>query len=280
MDETRRRRAYWAEQMDTAFDFMTRVRDYPVQECGESMVFLPDVVASAGLAVAFSSSQIVEGLDRMFYLREGLIDDFIGIAGEMNRRGWTLRVEDGFRSTEMQKRLALKETIFDRILEKVIWETDTEAPDTDLLYRRISVLIATAPKVGTHMSGSAIDISVLRTEDLGELDRGAPYIELSELTPMRSPFVPQEARRTRLEITEVMNHYGFVAYPFEFWHYNKDDAYAEYLNESGRPARYGAIDFDPESGTVSVIENPELPLHTLDEVQERVEEALRKRQAG
>lgn len=270
------RRTYWAEQMDAAYDFMMAILEYPIEECGEGLVYLPDVVRAEGMQVEFSSTKIARDFDRIFYLRAGLIDDFVAIAKDMNARGWILKVEDGFRSREMQKYLALKESIFDGILQKVIWEVEGSIPTPDLLFRRISALVATIPKIGTHMSGSAIDISVLRADDLSEVERGGPYIELSELTPMASPFVSAQAAQNRVEITQLMEKHGFLAYPYEFWHYNKGDAYDEYLTQSGWPARYGAIDFDVANGTVTPIPNPKQPLHSLKEIQHYIEQALNR----
>ena len=61
------------------------------------MVSLPEAVWAEGVQVEFSRTKIARDYDRLFYLREGLIPDFIAVAREMNHRGWTLKVEDGFR---------------------------------------------------------------------------------------------------------------------------------------------------------------------------------------
>ena len=272
------RREYWVEQMETAYDFMMQTLDYPVEECMEPFASMPDAAEEARVEVVFSDTKIVNDLDRVFMLRAGLLEDFVSIARKMNERGWILKVEDGFRTREIQKFLARKKGNFDTILERVIWESGGEIPTPELLARRMAALIAFAPKVGTHMSGSAIDISVQRRDDGMELDRGGPYIELSELTPMASPFVSDEARINRKAITELMEHHGFMAYPYEFWHYNKGDVYDEFLNKTGRPGRYGAVDWDPEANTVSPIEKPEMRLNSLEEIQEDIEQALKRRE--
>lgn len=269
------RRKYWTEQMDVAYDFMSRIREYPVQECGEVLASMPDAVSAAGLEVKFSTSKIVNDLDRVWYLREGLIDDFLNIAREMNERGWVLLVEDGFRSTTMQKQLAYKPGVFDAVLERTMWEIGDQKPDADFIFRRVSALVATIPKIGTHMSASAIDISVLDRDTGQEIDRGGPYLEMSELTPYESPFVDAQALENRRQIRQVMEKHGFMAYPYEFWHFNKGDAYDEMLNNTGQPARYGAIHWDAESNTITPVENPNEPLHSLDEVRAKIEEALR-----
>ncbi|MHB9028608.1 MAG: M15 family metallopeptidase [Candidatus Latescibacterota bacterium] len=270
------RRSYWTSQMESAFGFMSEIRKYPVEECGEPLVSLPDAAAAEGVSVVFSDTLIAGLHPRLFYLREGLIQDFIAAAKEMNKRGWTLKVEDGFRSRDMQKDIALQEKVLGVILRKVVWEIGGAAPDPDpvLVFRRLTALSATRPKIGTHMSGSAIDITVLRSDDLSEIDRGGPYIELSELTPMDSPFVSPEAARNRAEISGIMSRRGFIAYPYEFWHYSKGDAYAERLTNSGKPARYGAVDVDLPSGAVAPIPNPDESLHSVEDFKRHIESAL------
>ena len=279
-DNEEARRSYWTEQMESAYGFMNKMLEYPVKECGEFLVSLPESVTAEGLAVEFSNNKLAETYDRLFFLREGLIKDFLGIAREMNDRGWTLKVEDAFRSRTMQKYVALQKNVLDIILQRVMWEAHGKIPSPDLMFRRLTALSATCPKIGTHMSGTAIDISVLRTEDLSEIERGGAYIEMSELTPMDSPFVSADANRNRTEISEVMQRHGFIAYPYEFWHYSKADAYTEYLTNSGRPARYGPVDFDPANGSTTQIHNSKDPLHSLDDMKKHIELALSRLNAN
>ena len=274
--DANRRRAYWSEQMEAAYDFMGRMHEYPVAECGESLVSLPEVVAAERLAVVFAQTRIAGRHDRLFYLRAGLIQDFIGVAKEMNARGWTLKVEDGFRSRAMQREIALHPSFLDIVLQKVIWEGHGQIPTPALLFRRLSSLTATRPKVGTHMSGSAIDISILQSADLTEVERGGPYLELSELTPMASPFISAAAARNRLEISTMLRRHDFLAYPYEFWHYSNGDAYTEHLSISGKPARYGAVDFDPATRKITPILNPTESLHPSADFQQQVESALER----
>jgi D-alanyl-D-alanine dipeptidase len=146
--------------------------------------------------------------------------------------------------------------------------------------RRIGALVAAAPKVGTHMSGSAIDISVLDRASGQEIDRGRPYLEMSELTPMTSPFVSPEAHANRQAITALMAQHGFVTYPWEFWHYNQGDAYDHYLNRTGQPARYGAVNVSLTDGSVEPIADPLTPLNTYEEIENELNQALERRRKG
>ncbi len=269
------RRAYWTRLMDEAATFAERMVDYPVKECREPMVSLTDAVKDGGVEVTFSSRPHVEGHERMYFLRSGLIDDFIGVSREMNNRGWKLQVEDAFRSRSMQAGLARQGYTFDVILKRVLWELDGKSLEPNLVLRRIGSLIALSPKLGTHMSGSAIDISVFRYDGT-ELDRGGAYLEMSELTPMDSPFVSSSAHQNRKQITDIFEGSGFSAYPYEFWHYCKGDAYDAYLHSTNQPARYGAIDFDPLTGQVSPIQHPGEPLNSIDDIRQMIEERLER----
>jgi D-alanyl-D-alanine dipeptidase len=276
LDEPKRR--YWREQTEAAYQWMMAVREYPVQECGEKPVRLDGAVRRAPNRpnVVFSTTRLAGMFDRQFYLREGLIDSFLSVARRMNDRGWILKVEDGYRSREMQKQQARAAGIFDRILQKVIWECGGATPSEELLLRRITVLVVTMPKIGTHMSASAIDISVLQADGKTEVDRGGPYLEMSELTPMDSPFVSSEGLKNRREITAIMAEHGFVAYPYEFWHYSRGDAYDEILHHTGRPARYGPIEWDPATQTLRPYDNPTELLNSIEDIREMMAKALKR----
>ena len=113
-----------------------------------------------------------------------------------------------------------------------------------------------------------MDISAVNSATGIELARGGACDEISELTPMGSPFISPDERGNRAAITEIMQDHGFMAYPYEFWHYSQGDAYAELLTNSGRSARYGAVDCDPEKNPAVIpIKDPCLPLHTPGEIE-------------
>ena len=272
------RRAYWTQQLEAAYAFMFEsILPYPVVECGEPFVSLREAAAQADVVVAFSSLKHVNNLDRLFYLREGQIPNFLGVAKKMNELGWVLRVEDGYRTREIQKYLGLTPKVFDAVLQRVMWELEGKVPSPEFMFRRCSALVATVPKFATHMSGSAIDISVMNRNDPAlEVDRGGPYIELSELTPMDSPFVSGVGQRHRNQITALMRDCGFVEYPWEFWHYSSGDAYDQFLRKTGKPAIYGAVDWDPVTNIVTPMADATAPLNSEEEIRAEIEAALQR----
>ena len=185
-----------------------------------------------------------------------------------------MKVEDAYRTREMQKYNALRPEIFPVVLAKVRWELGGGEPSLELFRRRLAAIIAMSPRVGTHCCGSAIDVSVFAMDGGAEIDRGAPYLEVSEKTPMGSPFVSAQAAGNREAITTLMARHGFCAYPFEFWHYSKGDAYDEHLAGSGRPARYGPVDLDPATGAVRGIEDASAPLNSETEIGKLIRQSM------
>ena len=254
--------SYWRAAMDEAFAFMRRCLRHPVEECGERLLALEPACAEAGVEVRFAAEPHVHGLPRLFLLREGLVERFCAAAAAFNEEGLVLRVEDGYRSVAMQRGLALHPATIAKIAAQL--RREPGPPDGELLFRRVSALVATRPRVGTHMSGSALDVSVLERTSGRELDRGGPYLELSPRTPMDSPFVTAAQAQARRAIGALMARGGFVAYPYEFWHYSAGDVFAAELG--GEPARYGAVSLEPGSGATTPLPDAEAALVAPDEL--------------
>jgi D-alanyl-D-alanine dipeptidase len=270
------RRAYWADQMEQGYAIVQKLIEFPVNECGERFASIPDAAAEANVEMLFSTSKIAGDLDRVYFLRESLVRDVITIGREMNERGWILKIEDGFRSLDMQRQLVRKPSVFDTVLKKCIWELGGEIPSTEMMFRRAIVLTANMPKIGAHMSGSAIDISVFCREDGTEVWRGYPYLEMSECTPMRSPFVSPEHVATRLEIAGMMEKHGFIHFPFEFWHFDKDDAGMHILTGNPAPCRFGPVNWDPSTNEVTPVSDPFTLLNPLPVIEKEIAAALER----
>ncbi len=270
--------AYWRESMERARGFMDRMMEYPVIESRDALCSIPEAAQAAGVEVRFSDTPIVDDIPRIFEVREGVIGPLLEAAAEMLERGWILKIEDGFRTAEMQRKLARKEAIFDAILRKTVWELGSEDPEAEIVFRRVSVLVATVPKLAGHMSGCAVDISVLDRDTQEPLERGGPYLEMSELTPMFSPFISPVALINRSEITAVMERFGFAAYPFEFCHYSLGVAFAEDLRHTGIPACYGAVHRNPIDGSIDPIDDLAIPLHDAQDILDEIRSAKQRLQ--
>ena len=259
--------------MEKAFEFMEGMRRYPLDECGEPLVSLREGLE--GAEVVFSDTLLNDTFSRLYWVRAGIVAPLRDAAREMNERGWVMKIEDGYRSPEMQRAQSHDSRIFRRILQKILWELHGEIPSPDFMLRRLSALIATRCRVGTHISGSAVDISILDRHTGTELDRGGAYLEMSELTPMASPFPTEAQRQNRQAITDIMHRHGWMAYPYEFWHYSAGDVYAESLLRSGRAARYGAVTFDGSEITPLSHEESDVLLEPVEFYRDRIAAELR-----
>lgn len=275
-NEDQERRSYWTEQMELGYAMVEQLMTFPVQECGEPFASIQEAAESSSVDILFSESKIAGDLDRVFFLRESLIEDLLAIASEMAQQGWTLKIEDGYRSVEMQAALVRKPSVFDAILEKCIWENAGEFPSEEFVFRRAVVLVANLPKIGTHMSGSAVDISVFDRDSGEEVWRGGPYLEFSEKTPMRSPFISESELQNRLTITSIMESYGFMHFPFEFWHFNKGDAGDHILNGRSEPARFGPVHWNRMTNEVVPVSNPLHPLNPLPVIKQEIAAAMER----
>lgn len=265
------RRAYWAQQLDRSAAFMTQVRERTVRECGEPVVALPQAAREAGVELRFSEKPYATGVQRVHVLRSGLIEPFLAAARAMNDRGWVLRVEDAYRTKATQRGLAVQ--MLPVVLERTVWELEGARPSAELMVRRLAGIVAAMPKTAGHMAAAALDVSVLDRATGAEVDRGAPYLEVSELTPMGTPFASAPARRAREEIVELMAAHGFATYPYEFWHFSRGDAFAEVASGTARAAVYGPVDLGPE-GSVAPVADVQEPLNTPEEIDRLVAAAL------
>ena len=268
------RRAYWTEQMELGFAMVEKLISFPVAECGERFACMRSAAASENVEMLFSTSKIAGNMDRVFFMRESLVRDVVTIGRVMNKRGWILKIEDAFRSLAMQGQLVRKPQVFDAILKKCIWENGGKIPPVEIISRRVIVMTANIPKIGTHMSGSAIDVSVFHRDDGREVWRGNSYLEMSERTPMRSRFVEPEHIANRLAITEVMESHGFMHFPFEFWHFNKGDAGDHILNHNAAPCRYGPVNWNPVTNEVTPVADPLSPLNPLPVIESEIAAAM------
>ena len=229
-----------------------------------------------GITAVQSNRELVKGSDIiLLVVKPNVIKAVLSeIASDLNSRGWRLHVEDAYRTRQMQQRVALEPYVLDVVAEKCRWELQGAQVTRELLFKRMAALVASWPKVAPHISGSALDISVYRRGSSEQVDRGADYLEMSELSPMDSPFVTDEERWNRRAITDLMARHGFIHFPGEFWHYNQGDILCEILADTGQPGVYGPVHWDETTGRVTPYDDPNAPLIPPDEMEAELHRAL------
>ncbi len=262
--------AYWAEQMEAGLAFVERVLVHPLEEDREPLVDIREEAERAGVELAFSQTAHPSGQARLFLVRRGVIGPLLAAAAELRESGHTLLLEDGFRTREIQRDIARRDDVLGQLVA-AIRAIEPEA-DLDTMIRRLAVVVAARPRGAGHMAGAAVDVSVIGPD--GELlDRGAPPLTISELMPLASPFVSDEAARNRRFVADAMARHGFAAYPYEFWHFSCDDAFARVAQGDPRPARYGPVELQSDGAVVPVADQLDL-LNERDELAGRLERLL------
>ena len=241
------RKKYWADAMTNALDFMKNAKQVPVVESGEPLV---DLATCEKNGASWDVNASALGELGVALLRERLVLSFINAARDLNELGLEPVVHYAYRSPEMQKFLLRSDRVLDQVIDRVLWEFGPLAATPELAYDRLIVLCANSFANGTHLAGTAVDITIRRLDGSGDLDVGGEYLEISELTPMDSPFISSAAREGRELVTKLMLQSGFYAYPYEFWHYSKDDVYGVLLEQTAPPVPYGPVDVNLSSGAV------------------------------
>ena len=261
---------YLAQTLDDAYEFMQAVLAHPVRECGERCVDLVQAAAEVGVRVVFPPTLKLSRFPRVFQMRESLVPRLLTVAEAFLRRDWLLRVEDAYRSVDVQRDGARSDFVFDEVYRMASRETGRAQPSAALLFKRMFVFTALTPRLANHVCGSAVDITPLNATTAEEVDLGGRYPQFSIAMPMASPFISATARRNRSLCNELMAECGFVPYPYEFWHYSQGDADCELLLDSGQPGRFGPVDLNVETGAVQAVDDPEELFITADEIAARL----------
>ncbi len=257
--------------MDAAHAFMQRLLAYPVCECGEPLSCLQRQAEAAGVEMVFPADKKLGLFERRYEVRQSLVAPLLAVGEAMRRRGYVLRVEDGYRPPARQARGACGDYALQSALHWTRWELGGGEPTAELVFRRLAVWTATTPKFANHTSGSAVDVSLLNGDGT-PADLGGTYPQMSYVTPMDSPFIPPDARRRRDMLCEAFGRQGFVAYPWEFWHFSRGDADAEMLTGSGEPARYASVHWSDGQDRPTPVEDLLEPFLTVEDVRARLEQ--------
>lgn len=159
--------------------------------------------------------------------------------------GWYFRLYEGFRSLTVQQMLFDNE--YQRVLARLPEASKEEIfHETTRLVSPVTNLDGSA-NIPPHNTGAAVDIEIVKAN--GELlDMGMTAKDWCTVNPdlcsTDCTNISSEARRNRMFLLEIMQYYGFVNYPTEWWHYSYGDRYWAYHNEA-QHAIYGSADLLP-----------------------------------
>lgn len=245
---------FYAQRSVSQQEVITTV---PIEESLERMVFLPSLFQEAGIPLSLSdlpfNKACGEWADkpRVFWVRESMARRLVVLGEALSKVDLFFNIEDAFRPVGVQ------EGLFKRRVDWIL----NEHPDWDWedVLTEAKSKTAVSPRLASHKSGAAIDITLRRISDGSPLDLGNKYPEGGALVAIDCPFVTLEQWQTRQIFANSFRMAGFAIYPGEDWHASFNDNLAGVSGDTvieGYRARYGPIKrFSWDTGEILEVYN-------------------------
>jgi D-alanyl-D-alanine dipeptidase len=130
-------------------------------------------------------------------LRRETAEKLLAVQKELASSGLSLKVFDCYRPLSVQKKF---------------WSL---VPDERY--------VADPSKGSRHNRGAAVDLTLIRISDSGELEMGTGFDDFSERAHRDYTDLPVDARSNRRKLEDVMVRHGFTGLPTEWWHFDDND---------------------------------------------------------
>ncbi|MEK7095990.1 MAG: M15 family metallopeptidase [Patescibacteria group bacterium] len=206
----------------------------PILESGEKLIVLTELSEK-------STGSIIIGDIENTLIRETLGTAMMYAAEHFNEQGLVLKVESAYRSLDEQRRRFIKR--YQSMEANFPDKTEAE------LLTLANTYTAGIPILAAHTAGAAVDVTLL--DKNGQLlDFGVPYNygDIESITDF--PHLSDEVKQNRKILKNGMEKFGFVNYPFEYWHYSIGDVCAAHLTGQ-KYAKFGPVNYNPESNKTS-----------------------------
>ncbi|MFJ5303108.1 M15 family metallopeptidase [Streptomyces sp. NPDC088350] len=207
-----------------------RVAAIPVEECGERLVDVSDVL----LVDDHKNKDSDSGAE--LHLRQGVLDRLLE-AEALLPDGLRLLFVEGYRPPVLQRRYF--EGYGDQLrAAHPDWSADR--------IRTAASRYVSPPEIAPHTAGAAVDLTLADTHGR-ELDMGTPMNANPEQSDgacyTDADNITAEARAHRAVLGKALGAVGLVNYPTEWWHWSYGDRY--WALATGAPAAlYGPEDLD------------------------------------
>ena len=154
-----------------------------------------------------------------------------GVAGEMNAKGYRLKVFDAYRPASSVRHFILWGIDDLDLRMKHYFYPDLEKQE---LFKRGYIA-----KQSSHSRGSAVDLTLVDMITGKELDMGGPFDLFSEVSHPSYQGVTPEQYANRMLLQKAMVRNGFVPLDCEWWHFMlKDEPFPETYFEFPNASEY------------------------------------------
>lgn len=198
-----------------------------LRESKEELLYVEKLVEKNKMDIKVKDS-------KNFYLRKSVALKLIKAVKYFNKKGYILCIESSYRSIDEQKTRFIKR--FNELKKSFPKKTNEE------LLNLANIYTAGVPIFASHIAGAAVDV-LLQNKTGKVLSFGAHYPKGDVQSVTNYPHLSKTAKKNREILKEGMEMFGFVNYPFEYWHYSIGDVCATYLSKK-KYAKYGPVNYD------------------------------------
>lgn len=201
----------------------------PINENHEELIYLPPLFKKNNVHILLNKNS-----GESFYLRKSVAVLLIKAARYFDRLGYTLKLESSFRSLKDQKERFIKRYAE---MEKTFPNKGKEE-----LLKLTNIYTAGIPILAAHTAGAGVDV-ILLNKLSKTLDFGCPYKHGDIESVSSYANISRRAKENRKILKKGMEKFGFVNYPFEYWHFSIGDVCAAFLTRQ-KCAKFGPIEYD------------------------------------
>ena len=136
-------------------------------------------------------------------------------AGELNARGFRLKIFDAYRPVSAVRHFILWGIEDIDLRMKPYFYPELEKQE---LFEKGYI-----SKQSSHSRGSTVDLTLLDMQTGKELDMGGPFDLFSEISHPDSKNVTDEQYENRMLLQNAMTRNGFVPFDYEWWHFTLEN---------------------------------------------------------
>ena len=175
--------------------YWQQVQADSLQRMIELKSLVPGIVYDLRYATSnnFTEQKLYKSGKRTF-LRLLPAQALLKIQGELNSKGYGLKIFDAYRPYSVTKKM---------------WELIKDER-----------YVAHPSKGSGHNRGLAVDVTIVQLDSGGELDMGTGFDNFTDTAHHDFKALPDDVIKNRKLLKESMEKFGFKAYATEWWHYS------------------------------------------------------------
>lgn len=173
-------------------------QDFVISTSAADLVELKTLIPEIALDIKYACTDnftgtIVYSSDRCFARKE-VAKALVAVQKELKTHGFKLLIWDIFRPVKAQ------------------WKFWNICPDPNY--------VSDPRKGGRHTRGTAVDCTIVASKTGVPIDMGTEFDDFTEKAWRNCTTISEQAQKNRTFLEDIMNKYGFIGLPTEWWHFD------------------------------------------------------------